>query len=349
MPSKQPKDHNRSQPRKRHLTLLPLLAIFIIVVVVSGTYLLSNKIIPASNTEQLTSQFPGNQTQLPGKDVSSDQSSQTLPAELLQDNPLNGATKQIPKQPFSKNDPAIEISPPPPLLTEIEKELQDIFIQGHKPQRESSNTANDQCIFSSQVVHDFYSHLDNQNYLSSFNIPTSSEVHFTKLIKKLLNNPPVVSRETDDLFTILQNTAHFFRIIGKNNILLLKNILEGEKGSFESVLYNFYTLTTIANCPENNFSLSIPHSVLYDYAGFFLNTMGGRLYLFRRDSISRMTVSYYAVLIIDQANRIANNKHGIQLRNVINILISEIESTDNQLKLKETYLNTLYDLKVKYQ
>ncbi len=38
------------------------------------------------------------------------------------------------------------------------------------------------------------------------------------LLQKLLDNPPVVIGETDDLFTLFQNTAHFFRILGKENI-----------------------------------------------------------------------------------------------------------------------------------
>ncbi len=75
--------------------------------------------------------------------------------------------------------------------------------------------------------------------------------------------------------------------------------------------------------------------------------MGGRLYLFRRDSFSRMTVSYYAILTIDKANTESNNKHGIDIRPAVSILISEIEDT-SQLKFKSMYLETLYKLKEKY-
>ena len=96
------------------------------------------------------------------------------------------------------------------------------------------------------------------------------------------------------------------------------------------------------------FSLTIPNDNLYDYAGFFLNTIGGRLYLFRRDSVSRMTVSYYAVLIIDKANRQGNSRLGIDLKPSIDSLIEEIENTGNNLKFKEEYLDTLYDLKEIY-
>lgn len=125
------------------------------------------------------------------------------------------------------------------------------------------------CETSSKTIKDFYLHLDNQEYIRSSNISTSSEEHFTTLIQRLINNPPVVTGEMNDLFTILQNTAHFFRIIGKDNILILKGILDQEKESFENVLSDFHTLLHIPGCAEQSFSLQIPQKALYDYAGFF--------------------------------------------------------------------------------
>ena len=85
------------------------------------------------------------------------------------------------------------------------------------------------------------------------------------------------------------------------------------------------------------------------YAGFFLNTMGGRLYLFRRDSMSRMVVNFYAILIIEEANKQGRNKYGIDIKDAIDSLIIEIESSRIKLQMRDFYLDTLYDLKVKYQ
>jgi hypothetical protein len=169
------------------------------------------------------------------------------------------------------------------------------------------------------------------------------------MIQKLIDNPPIVSGETDDLFTILQNTAHFFRILGKKNILLLKGILDRERDTFEQVLADFYLLTEQPDCLQERFNLRIGQQEMYSYAGFFLNTMGGRLYLFRRDSMSRMVVSYYAILIVEQANREGRNTYGIEIKDAIDNLIIEIESSRIKLKMRYEYLDTLYDLKVKYQ
>lgn len=197
-------------------------------------------------------------------------------------------------------------------------------------------------------LNEFYEHLDQQPYMQAFNLDEPSRVHFSKLIQKVVDNPPVVTRETDDLFTLLKNTAHFFRVLGKNNIVILKGILDREKASIEGILQTFYALTLHPEYLQEEYGVSLPFDALYDYAGFFLNTMGGRLYLFRRDSTSRMAVSYYAILVIDRAGSEGSRDYGIDLRPAIDFLIDEIETSGTRLRLKEQYLDTLYDLKEEY-
>lgn len=129
---------------------------------------------------------------------------------------------------------------------------------------------------------------------------------------------------------------------------MLKTILSHETSSCEEVLADFYTLTQQPEYLRKNFSLHINDDSLYDYAGFFLTTMGGRLYLFRRDSMLRMVVSYYSILIVEKANHLGKNRHGIDIRPAVDTLINEIENSGSQLKLKEHYLDNLYNIKEKY-
>ncbi len=205
------------------------------------------------------------------------------------------------------------------------------------------------CTEPAKQLDAFYAHLDKQQYVQAYKLQQSSEIHFDKLILKLLDNPPKVTRESDDLYTILRNTAHFFRISGKDNILLLKGILNREKESLEQILADYYFLINTPECSHNKYVKNINGDALYEYACFFLNTMGGRLYLFRRDSQSRMVVTYYAILLVDLANRQQNNKHGIALKPAINMLISEMETGGSSMKGSEDYLDILYDLKEAYQ
>lgn len=198
------------------------------------------------------------------------------------------------------------------------------------------------------VLNGFYEHLDQQQYMKDFHLSESSKTHFSKLLQKLFDTPPVVTNETDDLFTILKNTAHFFRILGKKNILVLKGILDREKSFFEEIIKTFYELTSYPDALEKEYGIVFTDKELYDYASFFQSTMGGRLYLFRRDSTSRMAISFYAVMIIDKANSEGYNRHGIDLRPAIDSLIEEMENTGKNLRYKEEYLDRLYDLKEKY-
>jgi hypothetical protein len=216
-------------------------------------------------------------------------------------------------------------------------------------EKENKTFQSIQCRNTTEYIEEFFKHLDKQPYLAKYEIEPDSKTYFFTLLQRTLDNPPVVSGETDDLYTILQNTAHFFRIIGNTNIAILKNVLSNEKAQFETIAAQFYSLLTSQACAEQNFGLTISKPALYEYAGFFLNTMGGRLYLFRRDSISRMVISYYSILLIDKANIQSFNKHGIELSTAIDLLISEMESTTNTLQLKDTYLNTLYALQEQYQ
>lgn len=203
-----------------------------------------------------------------------------------------------------------------------------------------------QCAVQAKQLHGFFRHVDQQDYLGQFSLNRPSQEHFIDLADRLLANPPVVSREADDLYTILQNMAHFFRVIGKENIQLIKTILDREKDKIEDVAGGLYLWLTIEGCQEELMPFSPPLAKVYEYAGFFLNTMGGRSYLFRRDSRSRLLVNYYAILIVDRANALGINRHGIDISQPIPQLIQEIESS-NQLVYKENYLDRLYQLQEK--
>lgn len=198
----------------------------------------------------------------------------------------------------------------------------------------------DQCAVLAKSLHGFFQHVDQQDYLAPFSLNGSSQAHFIALANKLLSNPPVVSREADDLYTILQNMAHFFRVIGKDNILLIKAILDRERDKIEDVAAELFLWVTAEGCREELLPFSPSLAEVYEYAGFFLNTMGGRSYLFRRDSRSRLLVNYYSILIVDRANGLGINHHGIDISQSIPQLIEEIDSS-TQLLSKETYLDRL--------
>ncbi len=195
----------------------------------------------------------------------------------------------------------------------------------------------------------FLNHLDSKNYFHTNQYKEKSLAHFKAVLSKLFANPPIITREVDDLFNIMNNMAHFFRVLGKKEIVLLKDILEQEDENIERLLALFYRWSEIGDqVKEKNPDISLPLKDLYEYAGFFLNTLGGQAYLFRRESHIRMLTKYYAILILDRANTQNINKHGIDIRFPINSLIDEMEASTILTK-RDKYLDRLLALQLQYQ
>ena len=90
-----------------------------------------------------------------------------------------------------------------------------------------------------------------------------------------------------------------------------------------------------------------PIEQLYIYTCFFLETLGGRSYVLRRDSKVRILILYYCMLIIDQANIEVINSYGIDIRPHLR-LISEDMTHQKALNYKNHYLIKLEMLRKKY-
>lgn len=207
----------------------------------------------------------------------------------------------------------------------------------------------DECLQTADKILLFFEHLDRQNYIREYNLKGSSRDHLKGIINKLVANPPVVVRETDDLFAILNNMAHFFRVLGPADILLIKDILINERELVEPTMALFYKWTEIEpGCPENDLNIKLPLPGLYEYAGYFINTLGGQSYLFRRSLFLRLLIRYYSILIIDRANSMDANRYGIDIRYTLDGLISELQA-NGDLENRQEYLENLVGIQEEYQ
>jgi len=202
------------------------------------------------------------------------------------------------------------------------------------------------CNEISDAVGSYLQHL--ATYFDHGEQGTEDRDHLDGMIRKLLDHPPIVVRETDNLVTIHQNLTHFFRILGPVDIVTAKEMLSDERQNLEQSMALFYTWSEMqSSCPPSARALALPLEKLYEYAGFFMNTLGGKAYLFRRDPDLRLLVQYYAVLILDQAETASMNRYGIDIRKPLASLIKEMRNAD-YLTNKEHYLETLYVLENKY-
>ena len=89
-------------------------------------------------------------------------------------------------------------------------------------------------------------------------------------------------------------------------------------------------------------------AVMYEYAGYLLNTLGGRSYLLRRNPKVRALATYYCVLVLDMANERELNSKGIDIRPYLKSSLLEIK---NQIGLihQKKYIAKLSELNLKYQ
>lgn len=230
---------------------------------------------------------------------------------------------------------------------QIEKEQPSLHLT--PGEIEPSPAPQNECLNTADKLLLFFEHLDRQKYLQKYSLKGSSLDYFNGIINKLIANPPVVIRETDDLFAILNNMAHFFRILGPKDILLIKDVLINERELIEPTMSLFYKWSEIGpECSDVDLNIELPLDGLYEYAGYFINTLGGQSYLFRRELYLRLLMRYYSVLIIDRANSTDANRYGIDIRYTLDSLIEEIQA-NRELINKQEYLEKLIRLQENYQ
>lgn len=194
----------------------------------------------------------------------------------------------------------------------------------------------------------FFSYLDKRDYIILQNLEHGTYDLFKQVVKRLSENIPIVTGETTDIIRLTHNMAHFYRILGKKRIKLIKKILNNENDIFESIMPTFYSFYKSNKCCEEKLQGCPSLGVLYEYAGFFLNTVAGRNYLLRRDSKIRILTTYYCVLILDKANEEILNHEGIDIRPHIDLSINNISNQKNLIYSKQ-YLTKLQSLKEKYK
>ena len=193
----------------------------------------------------------------------------------------------------------------------------------------------------------FFNYLDSRPYLSNRDVDGGSAGFLSESAALLMANPPVNVAEMKELFRLVKNVTHFYRVLGKERLNLVRDILTTEERVLEPAMAVFYARIVECGQPLPGDAQSLAIERLYDYAGFFLNTLGGRSYMLRRESKVRMLTSYYAILVIDRANDEKFNRYGIDLRPYIDYLFYDI-SNQKGLTYRERYLTRLTALRDKY-
>ena len=185
----------------------------------------------------------------------------------------------------------------------------------------------------------FCRNLDEREYIKAYRLPEGTYRHFLKVLNDLAAYPPIVTGESTDPYKLKLNQEHFLRVIGRENISLFLDILANETEMMEStaeMVFDWLNKGIETKSPE----IKMTQKELYDYSAFFLNTLSGKAYLWRRDSKTRILVTYYSILLVDKANHEKMNRYNVDIKPPIAQLLDDLVNYRN-LSYRGLYMKKL--------
>ena len=193
----------------------------------------------------------------------------------------------------------------------------------------------------------FFGYLDSKKYILDLVSEPDTCARFKKILKQMEAGPPVPAGEGNHTEYMMRNITYFFHIMKKKDILFIKEILNHEHDTLEMDLKMFFEWLTLGDlCPDPE-RLRPPRHVLYRYAGFFLNTIGGRAYLFRRTQSLRLLVSYYCLLVLHESDKTGENSYGLDIFPCIEPVRNEIANYPD-FQFQTQYIEQLRDIEIYY-
>ena len=241
-------------------------------------------------------------------------------------------------------------------LAKSPTENKDILVQSlplSKPQERLEEVESkvmkveDECQKMEKDLQEFFTYLDAKDYIKELRIREGTFNHFLKIIRALSLNPPIPAGEGLNYDMIINNIYHFYRALELKDLTFIKLILKNEADTMEINLALFYKwLMSNDECGQKE---GIPPTldILYKYAGFLVNSIGGRAYLFRRETRLRLLLYYYSLLIIHEADKKKMNNFGVDITPFLEPLAEEIENYQF-LYFRKEYAGRLINLKDYY-
>ena len=220
-------------------------------------------------------------------------------------------------------------------------------VSGEQRVEVQATDVEDECRRMEKELIEFLTYLDKKDYIRELGIGEDMHTHFKKMIHRLSSKPPTPAGEGLKIDTIIKNIYHFYRALSLQDLELIRLILQNEADTLEMNLAALYPwLMSADRCSQKD---GLPPSLdtIYRYAGFLANSIGGRAYLFRRETRLRLLMNYYCLLIIHEADKRKMNSFGIDIMPFLEPLAEEIENYQFLYYRKE-YAGKLIDLKNYY-
>ena len=195
---------------------------------------------------------------------------------------------------------------------------------------------------------EFFIYLDQQPAIRHLDLgPGGTRERFKIILKKLSAHLPVPAGEGIDPRILTANVYHFFRALDRKDIRLLKEIIRHERDNMEMDLRMFFLWFMEEESDPDLDAVRPGLDTAYPYAGYLLNTIGGRAYLLRRPSTVRVLLTYYSLLIVYQADKEGRNSYGIDLYPYVRALADEMTHYPD-LQYQQEYMEKLDQIRQYY-
>jgi hypothetical protein len=226
-----------------------------------------------------------------------------------------------------------------------QEKLEEIL--GEKEVEGQAMTLEDECQKIEKDLRSFFTYLEKKDYIRELGLEEDLFSHFQGIIRTLSLDPPLPAGEGFSYDIVIQNIYYFYRILGLKDLKLIKSIADNEADAMEVNLALFYKwLMSGERCGTKD-GLPPKLDILYRYAGYLINSIGGRAYLFRRETRLRLLLQYYCILIIHEADMRKLNNFGIDITPYLEPLADEMENYQ-LLYFRREYAGKLIDLKNYY-
>lgn len=195
---------------------------------------------------------------------------------------------------------------------------------------------------------EFFHYLDQQPSIRHLDLGTGgTRERFKIILKTLSSHLPVPAGEGIDPRILTANVYHFFRALDRKDIRLIKEIIRHERDNMEMDLRMFFLWFMEGEGDPDLDTLRPSLATAYPYAGYLLNTIGGRAYLLRRPSTVRVLLTYYSLLIVYQADKEGKNSYGIDLYPYVRALADEMTHYPD-LQYQQEYMEKLDQIRQYY-
>lgn len=141
-----------------------------------------------------------------------------------------------------------------------------------------------------------------------------AETLFGEALRALAARPPVPSGELSSYESVLGNTFHLFRALGRNRLAaVLAYSGQGDRllEPFAAAGYSY--LVSRERCRDAS-EARLSLAQLAGYGTFLMDTLGGQAYLHRRTPRQEALITLYALLIADEAIEKGADPHGFDPR-----------------------------------